>query len=110
MALKSTAKPRKRDLRITNEVRRAGPMVLDMQPRRYPGVAISFGEAGVIIRCSRQRLVVPSREYGIDQGYNQTHKSGGCEQVVRGPVSGRYRSNCLHGAFRRTPEVGDQRR
>jgi hypothetical protein len=24
---------------LTNEVRRAGPVVLDLQPNRYPGVA-----------------------------------------------------------------------
>jgi hypothetical protein len=43
---------------------------------------------GGVIYCSGRHLAVASGDYGIDEGYNQAHEFGGCQKVLRGPVSG----------------------
>ena len=47
--------------------------------------------------CSQLTPVVLSRRYGIDEGYNQTHKLGGFAEILRVTFSGRYRSDGLDG-------------
>ena len=70
---------------------------------RYDHAALA-GWAGKIGACSwdchhcgQLTPVVLSRRYGIDEGYNQTHKLGGFAEIFRVTVSGRYRSDGLDG-------------
>ncbi len=55
--------------------------------------------AGDCHHCGQLTPMVLSRRYGIDEGYNQTHKLGGFAEILRVLVSGEYWSRRLDGSL-----------
>src|SRR5437867_3508981 len=53
----------------------------------------------VVVHCKRLILMLAFWRYGLDEGHNQTHKSGRSKEIVRSALFGRYWSHWLYGTL-----------